>query len=101
MQHHDTKIPMGIVEMHCLPDYEDAAEQVVMIKLLVPVAAKVPAPRQYLGIAMLVVRQASVTSTVPAKAPAPLRANNTAHGAAWCSTATLASQRPGPAASRF
>ena len=87
--------------MHCLPDYEDAAEQVVVIELLVPVAAKVPAPRQHVEIAMLVVRQASVTSTVPAKALAPLRANNTAHGAAWCSTATLASQRPGRVASRF
>ena len=66
----------------------------MVFELVVPVAAKVPAPRQYLEVAELVVRQASVTTTVRCKALTLLQANNTALGAAWCITATLAAPKP-------
>ena len=82
------------VELNCLPDYSPESEQLVIFELVVPVAAKVPAPRQRVELAKLVVRQASITSTVPGKALALLRANNTALGAGWCITATLTVPRP-------
>ncbi len=85
----------GNVEMCSFADCEEEIEQLVVFELVVPVAAKVPALRQHLEVAKLVLRQTSVTSTVPAKIVTQLRANNTALGAEWCITATLAA--PGPA----
>ncbi|MBF9239586.1 hypothetical protein I2I05_19495 [Hymenobacter sp. BT683] len=81
--------------MSCLPHCtEEEVEQLVIFELVVPVAAKVPAPRQPLEVAKMVLRQGSVTSTVPGKILTQLRANNTALGAAWCITATLAVPQP-------
>ncbi|MDB5234243.1 MAG: hypothetical protein JWR44_1236 [Hymenobacter sp.] len=88
------KMLTGNIEMSCLPDFEQESEQLVVFELVVPVAAKVPAPRQHVEVAKLVVQQASVTSTVPGKILTQLRANNTALGAAWCITATLAASQP-------
>ena len=88
------KLLTGNIEMNCLPDFEEETEQLVIFELVVPRAAKVPAPRQHVEVAKLVVQQASVTSTVPAKILTQLRANNTAKGAAWCITATLAASQP-------
>ena len=81
--------PSRIATRH-LPDADDDAEQLVVIELLVPPAAKVPVPRHYAGVARLLVRQVSVTSTVSVTLLTQLRANNTASGAAWRTTATLA-----------
>lgn len=87
------------VELCCFSDCEEETEQLVIFELVVPVAAKVPPPRQRVAIATLVVRPASVTSTVPGRMLTQLRANNTALGGAWCMTATLArppAARPAP-----
>ena len=87
------------IQLQCLTDCEDEMEQVVVIELLVPVAAKVPAARQLVQAAKPV-RQASVTSTVCGKSLTPLKANNTALTAGWCFTATLAApSRSHPASS--
>jgi len=90
MQNFDKTLLASNVELLCLAEDEPETESLVIIELLVPVAAKVPAPRQRVEVAKLVVQQASVTSTVPPTALTHLRANNTALGAAWCTTATLA-----------
>ena len=90
MQHLDKTLSVSHVEMHCAPDCDDQLEQLVIFELVVPVASKVPAPRQHTEVAKLLVRQASVTSTVPPKILTQLRANNTASSAGWCITATLA-----------
>ena len=89
MQSHDYFPSPETVQMQCLTDCEDELEQLVVIELLVPVAAKVPAARQLVQ-ATKPVRPASITSTVCYKALTPLKANNTALGAGWCYTATLA-----------
>ena len=75
--------------MHCEPAEEELAD-VLAFDLVIPDAALATALRQPVSTAALVVRQASITSTVPAKVCLQLRANNTALGAAWCTTATLA-----------
>ena len=77
------------VQMQCLTDCDDEMEQLVVIELLVPIAAKVPVARQLVQ-ATKQVRQASITSTVCSKSLTPLHANNTALAAGWCFTATLA-----------
>ena len=79
----------------CFADCEEN-EQLVVFELVVPVAAKVPALNQPVAVAKIV-QPASITSTVPGQILAPLRANNTAQGTAWCITATLAATRQGPA----
>jgi hypothetical protein len=96
MQNTDKNTCAGNVAMSCLPDCDDSAEEMVIFELVVPRAAKVPAPRQHVEVAKLVVMQTSVTSTVSTQTLTELRANNTALGAAWCITATLAA----PQASR-
>jgi hypothetical protein len=88
MQHVDKNPSISHEELSCLIDMFAEEEQLVIFELVVPVGAKVPAPRQHVELAKLVVAQSSVTST-PTKAAAPLRVNNTALGAAWCVTATL------------
>ena len=77
------------IQLQCLTDCEEELEQLVVIELLVPVAAKVPAARQLVQ-AIKPVRLASITSTVYDKSLTPLKANNTALAAGWCFTATLA-----------
>lgn len=94
MQNTDKSFPSGRIEMSCFPEFETEAEPLVVFELVVPVAAKVPVPRQHAEVAKLVVRQASVTSTVPGKVLTQLRANNTAHGAGWCITVSLAGSPP-------
>ncbi|SFP93034.1 hypothetical protein [Hymenobacter arizonensis] len=89
MQHVDKNPSISHEELSCLIDMFAEEEQLVIFELVVPVGAKVPAPRQHVEMAKLVVSQTSITSTVPTKAAAPLRVNNTAMGAAWCVTATL------------
>ncbi|WP_310396375.1 hypothetical protein [Hymenobacter sp.] len=91
----------GNVEMRCADDCVEEAEQLVIFELVVPGAAKVPAPRQHVEVAKLVVRETSVTSTVAGKILTQLRANNTALGAAWCTTATLAAPQPPRLAGRY
>jgi hypothetical protein len=71
------------------PDCDDEAEQMVIFELLVPTAAKVPAPSLHREVAKLMVHQASVTSTVPSVIITDLRVNNTAVASAWCVTASL------------
>ncbi|GAC1367490.1 MAG: hypothetical protein NVSMB30_01830 [Hymenobacter sp.] len=96
------KIPNSTdVPVNCLADCEAEAEQVVVFELLVPISAKVPAPRQHVEVAKLLVRQASITSTVPADLNTDLRANNTALGLAWCITATLAATPLAGLSSRY
>ena len=90
MQNLDKILTSGLLELHCAPEGDEEPEQLVIFELVVPVASKVPAPRQHVEMAKLVVQRASITSTVPAKILTQLRANNTASSAAWCITATLA-----------
>ncbi|WP_210515689.1 hypothetical protein [Hymenobacter terricola] len=101
MQNLDHTPGPGNVEMCCFPTCDEETEQVVVFELVVPVAAKVPAPRQRVAVAELVVQQASVTSTVRGKIYMQLRANNTALGAAWCMTATLAAPQSGRSSPRY
>jgi hypothetical protein len=88
-------------ELSCLIASLEEEEQVIVFELVVPVGAKVPAPRQHVEMAKLVVSQTSVTSTVPAKVITQLRVNNTAMGAAWCTTATLAAPQSSRSASQY
>jgi hypothetical protein len=76
----------------CEPDDEVAAndEPVVVLALVVPGAAEVSALRQPVSTALRLTSAVAITSTVPAKVYVQLRASNTAQGAAWCITATLA-----------
>ena len=67
----------------------DEAESLVVLEWAVPIAAKVPAPRQRVSMATITMRPASITSTVPAKVITELRANNTVLPTRWCTTATL------------
>ena len=101
MQNLDNAPNSGNVAMHCFADCEEDAEQLVIFELVVPVASKVPAPRQHIEVAKLVVQQASVTSTVPGKIVTQLRANNTALNAGWCITATLVAPQASRQAMRF
>jgi hypothetical protein len=71
------------------PETEEDTESKVVYELIVPMAAKVPAPHQHIEYAKLVVQQSSVTSTVPSTIITDLRVNNTAVALAWCVTATL------------
>jgi hypothetical protein len=80
--------------MNCEPNEDDESTQVVVFELVVPKAAKVPALRQQIPTASLLMRPASVTSTVPGRIFIQLRANNTALGAAWCTTVTLPVPQP-------
>ena len=96
MPSHDYFPSPDTVQLQCLTDCEDELEQLVVIELLVPVAAKVPAARQLVQ-ATKPVRPASITSTVCNRALTLLQANNTALSAGWCCTATLAA----PARSRL
>ena len=90
MQNIDKSLSPGSLEMSRLFDSDEETEPVVTFEWRVPKAAKVPAPHQHVEVAKLLIQQASVTSTVPGKVLTQLRANNTALGAAWCITATLA-----------
>lgn len=99
MQNTDKTPSTATVEMFCFPETDEEAEELLVFELVIPVAAKVPPPRQRVEVAKLLVQQASVTSTVPGKILMPLRANNTSVSAAWCITATLTapqSPRPSP-----
>ena len=75
------------------PSYIEAnpneAESMVVLEWAGPTAAKVPALRQRLPMATIMLRPASITSTVPAKVITELRANNTVLPTSWCTTATL------------
>ena len=96
MQAPDYSPSSDTIQMQCLTDCEKELEQLVVIELLVPVAAKVPVAR-HLVQATKPVRQASITSTVYDKSLTPLQANNTVMTAGWCFTATL----PAPPRSRL
>ena len=89
MQTPDYSPNSDTIQLQCLTNCEEELEQLVLIELLVPVAAKVPAARQLVQ-AIKPVRLASITSTVYDKSLTPLKANNTALAAGWCFTATLA-----------
>lgn len=82
------------VELLCFPEGAGEAGETVVFALVVPDAAKVPAPRQRVEVAKLVVQRTSVTSTVPPTLLTQLWANNTALHAAWCMTATLTASAP-------
>ena len=90
----DTAPDIANLELRCVSDVEEETEHLVIFELVVPGAAKVPAPRQHVEAALWAVQPASVTSTVPGKVLQQLRANNTALGAAWSFTATLAAAAP-------
>lgn len=83
MQHADFHRPSYI------ESEPDEAEPLVVLEWAVPTAAKVPAPRQRVPTAIIGMRPASITSTVPAKVIIELRANNTVLPTSWCTTATL------------
>ncbi|GAA4041819.1 hypothetical protein GCM10022409_29790 [Hymenobacter glaciei] len=67
----------------------DEAESLVVLEWAIPIAAKVPALRHRVPMAVISMRPASVTSTVPARVITALRANNTVLPTSWCTTATL------------
>ena len=67
----------------------DETEALLVLAWAVPTAAKVPAPRPRVSMATIIMRPASITSTVPAKVIIELRANNTVLPTSWCTTATL------------
>ena len=73
-----------------LPDGPDKVEELVVFRMVVPAAAKIPALRQYVEVAKLLVQPNSVSSTVPGSMVTQLRVNNTAQSTAWCITATVA-----------
>ena len=93
MQNLDNTYSAAKVEMCCFSDGEED-EHLVVFELVVPVAAKVPAPQKCPAVAKMLVRETSVTSTVRSGSLTPLRTNNTALGGAWCTTATLAAKQP-------
>lgn len=97
MQNIDSNNGLSSVELADGRDENDSSEPVVVFRLHVPVAAKVPAPRPQAEMAKLVVLQESVTSTVPANILVQLLSNSTAVATTWRATATLTS---GPAAHR-
>ena len=76
----------------CEPDDEVEVnnEPVVVLALVVPGAAEVSALREPVSTAVRLASAVAITSTVPAKVYVQLRASNTAQGAAWCITATVA-----------
>ena len=90
MQNIDNPLSQGSLDLSHSADCNEEIEQVVIFELVVPQAAKVPAPRQHVEVAKWLIQQASVTSTVPGEVLTQLRTNNTALGSAWCMTATLA-----------
>ncbi|MFD2717516.1 hypothetical protein ACFST9_02245 [Hymenobacter monticola] len=79
------------VEIGGISDSSNDNDQqlVVVVKLVVPRAAKVPALHQQPETARLRVRPASVSSTVFSTVLVDLQMNNTACQADWSTTATL------------
>ena len=73
--------------------FSDGADQdapaVVVVRLVVPRAAKVPALHQHLETARLRVRPASASSTVLGTALRDLQMSSTAQPTDWSTTATL------------
>ncbi|MBD2767885.1 hypothetical protein IC235_08260 [Hymenobacter sp. BT664] len=90
MQNVDNPLNPGSLEVSHSADCYEETEQVVIFELVVPRAAKVPAPHQHVEVAKWLIQATSVTSTVPGEVLTQLRVNNTALGSAWCMTATLA-----------
>ena len=82
------------VNMRCFNDYDEAGAQLIIFELVVPMAAKVPAPQRHPEVSKLLVQPAIMTSTLSSKALTQLRANNTSVGAAWCISVTLAASQP-------
>jgi hypothetical protein len=93
MENLDKTPSNSTLAMCCFPDADDDSESMVVFELLVPVGAKVPAPRQHVEFEKLMVQQGSVSSTVPGTIVTQLQVNNTASGSAWCVTATLVAPR--------
>lgn len=92
MQNSNSNLSSEYVEIHCILACDEETAQKVVFELVVPVAAKVPAPCQRIAVAKLVVREASSTSTGRGESLALFWANNTALGAVWCISATLVAQ---------
>ena len=88
MQHVDAPHP-SYIEPEGPTSGADEAEAMLVLEWAVPTAAIVPAPRQRVPMAIITLRPASITSTVPAKVITELRANNTVLPTRWCTTATL------------
>ncbi|MBF9140035.1 hypothetical protein [Hymenobacter properus] len=90
MQNLDHAFCAANVEIGSYSDSSDNDDQlVVVVKLVVPRAAKVPAPVHQPETAWLRVRPASVSSTVFSTTPVELQMNNTARPTDWSTTATL------------
>jgi hypothetical protein len=83
------------LEIGGVSDNADDADQpvVVVVQLLVPRAAKVPALHQHLETSRLQVRPASVSSTVFSSLLVNLQVSNTARHTDWSTTATLQAAR--------
>ncbi|MDO7852348.1 hypothetical protein [Hymenobacter convexus] len=77
------------VEIYSFSDGPDQDSAVVVVKLVVPRAAKVPALHQHLETAGLRVLPASASSTVLSTALGDLQMSSTAHPTDWSTTATL------------
>jgi hypothetical protein len=78
------------VEIGGISDNSNDDDQlVVVVKLVVPRAAKVPALHQHLETARLQVRPASVSSTVFSTVLVDLQVSNTARPTDWSTTPTL------------
>ncbi|WP_035562472.1 hypothetical protein [Hymenobacter sp. IS2118] len=101
MSNSDPTTHVSTVEVNCLSQSSEEAESLVVFELIVPGAAKVPASHQPLEVATILLRQGSITSTVPGKILTQLRANNTALRSDWCITATLAVPQPPRQPSRY
>jgi hypothetical protein len=90
MQNLDHAFRAANLETGSFSDTDAAEGQVVVVmKLVVPGAAKVPALRQHLETARLQLLPASVSSTVPSTALLDLQVSNTAQPTDWSTTATL------------
>ena len=91
MQNLDPAFRIANVEIGGISDSPDNDDDqlVVVVKLVVPRAAKVPALHQHLETSRLQVRAASVSSTVSSTALLDLQVSNTARRSKWSTTATL------------
>ena len=96
MPNHDPNARISNISPACCAqcECEEDPEQPVVFELIVPRAAKMALPDVQPEVGSLILRENSVTTTVPDKLYLELRASNTALRAAWCVTATLTASAP-------
>lgn len=89
MQNTDNLFVSSASDLRCAAPNEDAAEEYFLIELRVPKAAHVGFRSHSTALARMLVQPVAVSSTVPTKRVAQLRANNTARSKEWRTTVTL------------